>query len=114
MSNAPNKAAKFVYPAPNTVRGRILGRFLRGQKLTNKDTWLAMSASRLPADVHVLCSRGWNIHSERIEVTTADAGRKAHPSRYWLDQQDIADAGEEGQRFAESAHQAEIKRRAAC
>lgn len=103
--------ASLYYPSCQSVRGRILGRLLRGQKLTNRDTWLAMSASRLPADVHVLIGRGWNIQAERIEVTTADAGRKAHPSRYWLDPKGIAVAGEEGKRFAEAARQAEIARR---
>lgn len=100
------------FPKPYSVRGRVLGAHLRGESLTSLDAWRRFGGSRLAADVNVLRKSGWPIETEIVEVETKDAGRRSEVARYFLPSDAIAKAGEEGQRYAEAARQAEIIRRA--
>lgn len=100
-------------PNPESVRGRILGALLRGEALTQQDALRRFSNFRLAADIHVLKHHhGWEINKEWIVVLTKDAGRKSEVARYSMSSEAIADAGEEGQKFAALAYQAEIRRKA--
>ncbi len=101
------------YPRPSSVRGRILGAHLRHESLTQQDSLRRFSDFRLAAHEEALRKGGWPIKAEMIEVDTRDAGRRSEVAQYHLPPDAIAEAGEEGQRFAEAARLAEIERRAA-
>lgn len=103
----------FYYPKPESVRGRILGAHLRGEKLTPQDSLRRFSDLRLAANENELRNGGWPIKTEMIEVDTRDAGRRSKVARYYLPPEAIAAAGEEGQRYAAATLAAEIERRAA-
>lgn len=100
------------YPSSESVRGRILGAMLRGDSLTQQDALIRFSNFRLAADVEVLRKRGWVINTEMVDVTTRDAGRKSEVGRYSIPADVITAAGEFGSKYAESARQSEIARRA--
>jgi hypothetical protein len=108
-----NSTPQFYYPRPDSVRGRILGAFLGGDRLTQKDSLRRFSDFRLAAHVESLRKRGWPIITESIEVVTGDAGRHAEVGRYSMPSYAVAEAGEVGQEFAEAARKAEIERRTA-
>lgn len=101
------------YPPPETVRGRVLGSLLRGERLTGLDCWRRFGSSRLSAHIHVLRALGWPIDTTERTVTTSDAGRPATVAFYSLAADTIAEAGEAGQRFAEQCQRVEHERRAA-
>lgn len=101
------------FPPPHSVRGRIAGAFLRGDSLTQLDALRRFGNFRLAADVEALRKRGWSIITEDVEVVTSDAGRHAEVARYHMTQVAIAEAGDEGRKFAEAARLAEIERKAA-
>jgi len=103
----------FQYPPPETVRGRVLGSLLRGERMTSLDCWRRFGSSRLSGHVHVLRGLGWPIQTEESTVTTSDAGRPATVAFYSLAATAIAEAGEEGQRYAAEAAAVELERRAA-
>jgi len=103
----------FQYPPPETVRGRVLGSLLRGECMTGLDCWRRFGSSRLSGHVHVLRGLGWPIQTEENTVTTSDAGRPATVAFYSLNADSIAEAGEEGQTFAEECLRVELERRAA-
>lgn len=101
------------YPPADSVRGRVLGRLLRGSILTSGDVWRELSASRLAATIYQLRHDfGWDIHSHRIRVRTRDNGRDALISEYWLDSQQRRAIGEEGKTFVRSTTLAEKHRNA--
>jgi len=106
-------APAFYYPKPASVRGRILGALLRGDRLTQLDALHRFGNFRLAADVEVLRRHGWPIRTDEIEVRTSDAGRRACVAEYKLEPAGIAMAGEEGQRYGTAALVAEIERKAA-
>lgn len=103
----------FQYPPPETVRGRVLGSLLRGERMTSLDCWRRFGSSRLSGHVHVLRGLGWPIQTEESTVTTSDAGRPATVAFYSLAATAIAEAGEEGQTFAAQCQRVELERRAA-
>lgn len=76
--NRPITTAIPQFPPAESVRGRVLGRLLRGRMMTNGDVWRELSASRLAATVYQLRREfGWDIRSHRIRVRTRDNGRLA-------------------------------------
>lgn len=88
------------YPPAESVRGRVLGRLLRGSILTSGDIWRELSSSRLAATIYQLRHEfGWNIHSQRTRVRTRDHGREALISEYWVDLRQRREVGEEGKEF---------------
>ncbi len=103
----------FYYPSEHSVRGRICGALLRGEKLTQQDSLRRFSDFRLSAHIEVLRKRGWPIETELVEVGTLDAGRRAEVAEYSMPANTITAAGERGQLFAEAARLVEIERRAA-
>lgn len=100
----------FYYPRSQSVRGRVLGAFLRGERLTQQDSLRRFSDLRLAAQVESLRKVGWAIQTDMVEVSTRDAGRRAEVAQYHLPNDAIADAGEKGSQYAEAAHHAEISR----
>ena len=89
------------FPPAESVRGRVLGRLLRGRMMTNGDVWRELSASRLAATIYQLRREfGWDIRSHRIRVRTRDNGRDALISEYWIDAEHRYLAGEKGRRYA--------------
>lgn len=103
----------FQYPPPETVRGRVLGSLLRGERMTSLDCWRRFGSSRLSGHVHVLRGLGWPIQTEESTVTTSDAGRAAQIGEYFLNADSIAEAGTEGQVYAATCASIERERRAA-
>lgn len=88
------------YPPADSVRGRVLGRLIRGSLLTSGDVWRELSSSRLASTIHQLKGFGWLIHSHRITVRTRDSGRDARISEYWLDSAQRKTIGDEGRNYA--------------
>jgi hypothetical protein len=111
--NESSPPSVFNYPNPQTVRGRVLGALLRGEKLTHLDCWRRFGSSRLSGHIHPLRRRNWSIDMVEKDVTTSDAGRAATIGLYSLPQDVIAAAGERGQRYAEECWRIEVERRAA-
>lgn len=112
-SNLINSTA-MVFPAPYTVKGRVLGAFLRGDQLTHLDCWKRFNSSRLSGHVHILKHQcGWPVEETDEVVTTNDAGRKATIGTYWLPVEVIEQTGERGQQYAAETLRIELERRAA-
>jgi len=101
------------FPPTETVRGRVLGALLRGEHLSGLDCWQRFGSSRLSGHIHALRRLGWPIDAVERSVTTSDAGRPASVAFYGFPAYAIAEAGEEGRRYAAEAAQVEIERRAA-
>lgn len=110
FENDSARTAPF-YPKAESVRGRVLGALLRGNRLTQGDALRRFGTSRLGAAICSLREGNWPIATRMIEIETSDAGRKAHIARYSIPCTDIAQAGEQGRQFAELAREIEEARR---
>jgi len=108
-----NTTPAFSYPAPTSVKGRVLGALLRGERLTHLDCWRRFGSARLSH--HIYCLRGsdWPVQMVEETVTTSDAGRPASIGIYSLDPAVIEAAGERGQEYAEACARVEVERRSA-
>jgi hypothetical protein len=91
---------QFSYPAPGSVKGRVLGALLRDERLTHWDCWRRFASARLAHHIHVLRRYGWPVQMVETTVQTSDAGRAATIGEYFLSADLINEAGENGQRFA--------------
>lgn len=101
------------YPSPATVKGRVLGALLRGERITHQDCWRRFGSSRLSHHVYELRRTGWPVLMIEQTVTTSDGGRTATIGIYSLPADAIAAAGEEGHDFAAECLRVERVRRAA-
>ena len=108
MHNTPDN-----YSSPSTVKGRVLGALLRGERITHLDCWKRFGSSRLSHHAYSLKHDGWPVQMIEQTVTTSDAGRAASIGTYFLTAEVIEAAGERGQQFAQECAQVEIERRAA-
>ncbi|MFZ3018789.1 MAG: hypothetical protein WA056_10070 [Gallionella sp.] len=100
------------YPDPSTVKGRVLGALLRGERLTHLDCWQRFGSARLSHHVYML--RGdWPVEMIEQTVTTRDAGRAASIGVYFLSADAISAAGDAGHEYAEECARIEMERRAA-
>lgn len=108
-----NQQFAFYLPRVETVRGRILGALLRGDRLTQQDSLRRFSDFRLAAQIEALRKSGWAIVTEMIDVGTRDAGRKAEIAKYHLPAEVIAAAAGNGLEYASAALEAEHRRRVA-
>lgn len=106
-------AAAFSYPDPSTVKGRVLGALLRGERLTHKDVWLRFGSARASHHIYCLRGLGWTVQMVEQTVTTSDAGRPATIGVYYFDHAVIEAAGERGQQYAEECARIVAERRAA-
>jgi len=102
---------RFSFPSPHSVKGRVLGSLLRGERLTHLDCWRRFGSARLSHHIYVL--RGTGVPIEMIEetVTTSDAGRPATIGIYFLTAETIYKAGEPGQQYAAECAKIEQERR---
>lgn len=99
------------FPPAESVRGRVLGRLLRGSILTSGDVWREFSSSRLAGTIYQLRRDfGWDIRSHRIRVRTRDNGRDALISEYWIESEQRYLAGEKGRRYAAQTASLEERR----
>jgi hypothetical protein len=103
----------FSYPDPHSVKGRTLGALLRGENLTHFDCWRRFGSARLSHHIYMLRKDGWQIKMIEDDVKTSDADRTASIGIYWLSDQAINAAGENGRIYAAEAARIEIERRAA-
>ena len=94
-----------VYPAPESVRGRVLAALLAGNELTSNAALQRFSTSRLSSAIHRLRQDGWPILTMLIEVQTHDHGRRARIASYCIDRIHAADIGEEGRQFIQSCRE---------
>lgn len=108
-----NTLDKFNYPDSATVKGRVLGALLHGERLTHLDCWLRFGSARLSHHIYMLRGIGWQVEMVEQTVTTRDAGRAATIGVYFLNQETIAAADEPGCKYAEECAQVEMERRAA-
>jgi len=88
----------FIFPAPASVKGRVLSDLLSGYRLTHYDVWEMHGSSRASHHVLVLRQAGWPVITEEIEVPTSD-GRIARIALYSLPVETIKASGERGQTF---------------
>lgn len=100
-------------PSPETVKGRVLGALLRGERITHLDCWRRFGSSRLSHHVYELRRTGWPVLMIEQTVTTSDGGRTATIGIYSLPADAIASAGGEGQTFAAECLRIERERGAA-
>ncbi len=105
--------AQLSYPATHSVKGRVLGALLRGERLTHLDCWRRFGSARLSHHIYVLRGLGWSIQIVEETVKTSDAGRPATIGIYFLTPMTIREAGAQAQDFAEDAARVEAERRAA-
>jgi hypothetical protein len=87
------------FPSRETVKGGVLADLLNGLELTHWDCWRDHGSSRLAHHIHVLKADGWPIQKVEKSVSTRH-GRVAQIGYYSMKPEDIAAAGERGQRFA--------------
>lgn len=106
-------AASFSYPDPHTVKGRVLGALLRGERLTHLDCWRRFGSARLSHHIYCLRRIGWTVPMVEETVTTSDAGRSATIGIYFLTQDVITGTGEQGRSYAEECARIEVERKAA-
>lgn len=102
---------QMLFPQPQSVKGRVLGAFLRRERLTHLDCWQKYGSARLSHHVYMLRSADWPIQMVEDEVTTSDADRTATIGVYWLDIAAIDKAGERGQQYASETLRVERERR---
>jgi hypothetical protein len=82
----------------DTVRAAALAAMLEGADLTGMDSVFKHSTTRLSAVIHALTNRyGWQFERRDFATGTSD-GRTAWISMYWLPQETIAQAFEDGAR----------------
>ncbi len=98
-------------PSPQTVKGRVLGALLLGERLTHLDCWRSFGSARLSHHIYVLRGLGWNILIDEVTVPTSDAGRPALIGYYSLPAEAIAEAGERGQQYAAKCARVAVERR---
>jgi hypothetical protein len=101
------------FPSPQSVKGRVLGSLLRGERLTHLDCWRRFGSARLSHHIYVLRGIGWNVQIVEQTVKTSDAGRPATIGIYYLTPEMIAEAGKPGQQYAAECARIEAERRAA-
>lgn len=107
-------SVEMVFPKPHTVKGRILGSFIAGDRLTQHDCTRRFFSSRLGAHVYILKKKhGFPIEEVDEVVTTQDAGRKATIGVYFIPHEIIEQLGEKGREFAEETARINAERRAA-
>jgi hypothetical protein len=99
------------FPNAETVKGRVLGALLHGEKLTQKEAWFRFGSATLTQAVYALKRSGWTIRTDPVTVKTTDAGRPAIIGVYYLDPDTIAAAGEYGQQYADQARRIETERK---
>jgi len=105
--------AQFSYPKACSVKGRVLGALLRGERLTHLDCWKRFGSARLSHHVYVLRGMGWPVEMAEMMVSTSDAGRLAAIGEYRLTTSTIQQAGEIGRKFSDACACIEAERRAA-
>lgn len=104
---------QFSYPSPHSVKGRVLGALLRGERITHLDCWRRFGSARLAHHAYILRGIGWSVEMIEETVTTSDAGRPATIGVYFLTADVILQAGEEGQQYADECARIEAERKAA-
>lgn len=104
---------EFSYPNAYSVKGRVLGALLRGERLTHLDCWKRFGSARLAHHIYVLRSIGWHVVMVEKTVSTSDGGRPAGIGEYWLSPSSIQQAGEIGRKFSDACACIEAERRAA-
>ncbi len=101
------------FPNPKGLPGRFLALLLTGRRYTHLDAWLELGHSRLADSAWKLRKAGWPVQIHEESVATSDCGRPALIGFYYLTPEKIAEAGEDGQRYAVECLRAEAERRAA-
>lgn len=74
-NNAP-WPAKSYYPSPLSVKGRVLGALLRGERLTHLDCLRRFGSARLSHHIYMLRGIDWPVVMIEETVATSDAGRQ--------------------------------------
>jgi hypothetical protein len=110
---AQNNQARFSYPSAHSVKGRVLGALLRGERLTHLDCWRRFGSARLSHHIYILRNIGWSVDIVEQAVPTSDAARRAFIGIYSLPCGVVAEAGDLGQQYAAEAARIESDRRAA-
>lgn len=101
----------FTYPNIGTMPSRAHALLLQGHKITHRDFWLHAGTYRLSDPIFRLRERGWNIQDVQETVPTSDpTQRSAHIKRYYLSQDVISAAGEDGRDYVRRVKEWERKR----
>lgn len=79
------------WPKPNTIEGRALEYFLRGEAMTCPEFEARSHSWRLSSAVHALQRKGWPIESQPIDAPTLEAPHRVI-SRYRLPRRYIRQA----------------------
>jgi hypothetical protein len=98
VGRAKQRASGLSYPAPTSVKGRVLADLLAGDRLTHLDVWERHGSSRAAHHVLRLRQAGWPVTTEEINAPTKD-GRIARIARYQLPAKAIEAAGDVGGKF---------------
>ena len=105
--------AAFTYPNIGTMPSRALVLLLQGREITHLDFWRTANSYRLSDPVYQLHRAGWDIQDRRETVKTGDpTKRSAHIKRYFLPQDILSAAGEEGRDYVRRVQEWERKRAA--
>ena len=100
--SAPNKRDYTPGALPqrhNTVRAAVLATMLESSVMTGMESVFAQSTTRLAAVIHAISTQyGWEFDRREVAAGTKD-GRIAWITAYWLPQQTIAKAFEQGARI---------------
>ncbi len=115
FETVPDKVSSttFFYPDPQTVHGRVLGAFLRGERHSTLTARPRFHTTTLTQAVQKLRRAGWQVRTESMAVETGDTGRVATIGIYSLTHDVIAAAGERGKHFADECAEVELLREVA-
>lgn len=86
------------FPAPRSVKGRVLADLLIGRHITPGDCWREHGSSHCPHHVMMLRRAGWPIITDERLVGTSD-GRQALIAYYHLPDDTIAAMDDAGAQF---------------
>lgn len=100
FQTACETVAQLSYPSAFSVKGRVLGLLLQGERLTHLDCWIRFGSARLAHHIYKLRLIGWPVSSLGKSVSTSDAGRAAIVAEYWLPASAIQAAGAFGTEYA--------------
>ena len=86
FESVPDKAnsTTFIYPDPQTVHGRVLGAFLRGERHSTLTARPRFHTTTLTQAVQKLRRAGWQVKTEPATVETGDTGKELQQSVFIL------------------------------
>lgn len=99
---------QFSFPAPGSVKGRVLADLLSGRAVTGLDVLNRHGSTRAAHHVLRLRQAGWSIKTTTVDAATRD-GRPVRIAEYRLLQDEIDAAGDAGRQFLDDVRRENLQ-----